>query len=185
MALISTHPTPRGVALRQSLGEVHPPRLMWLKSQCAFFTLSLPLPRDLEVTCNRWRSHMEKKPKSPSDHKEGYLSTLSIHNGFLLNSQRETPLVVQRLTVCQCRGHESDPWSGKIPRVVEQLSLCTTTPEPRSYRPCSAARGAPAVRSSRDAAKEQPPFAATRESLQRSNKDPVQPKMNFKKYLKK
>ena len=115
---------------------------------------SLSPPRDLKVTCNRWISHMEKKPKSPSDHKEGYLSTLRSHNGFLLNSQRETSLVVQRLTVCQCRGHESDPWSGKILHVVEQLSLCTTTPEPRSYRQGSAARGAPTVRSPRDAAKE-------------------------------
>ena len=140
MALISTHPTPRGSALRliltlhENLGEAHPPRMMWLKSHCAFFNPCLPLPRDLEVTCYRWRSHKGKKPKSPSDHKEGYLSTVSIHNGFLLNSQRETSLVVQWLTVCPCRGHEPDPWSGQIPHVAEHRSLCTITPEPLLLR---------------------------------------------------
>ena len=31
---------------------------------------------------------------------------------------------------CQCRGHGFEPWSGKIPRAVEQQSPCTTTTEP-------------------------------------------------------
>ena len=31
---------------------------------------------------------------------------------------------------CQCRGHGFDPWSGKIPHAVEQLSLCATSIEP-------------------------------------------------------
>ena len=30
----------------------------------------------------------------------------------------------------QCRGHVSNPWSGKITCTVEQLSLYTTTTEP-------------------------------------------------------
>ena len=29
--------------------------------------------------------------------------------------------------VCQCRGHGFNPWAGKIPHTVEQLSLCATT----------------------------------------------------------
>ena len=29
-----------------------------------------------------------------------------------------------------CGGHGFDPWSGKIPRATEQLSLCTLTVEP-------------------------------------------------------
>ena len=33
-------------------------------------------------------------------------------------------------STCQCRGHEFDPWSGKIPHAAEQLSPCTTTTEP-------------------------------------------------------
>ena len=37
-----------------------------------------------------------------------------------------TSLMVQCL---QCRGHVFNPWSGKIPHVAEQLSLCTTTTE--------------------------------------------------------
>ena len=39
-------------------------------------------------------------------------------------------------SVCQCQRRSFDPWSGKIPQAVEQLSLWTTTtvcaPEPRS-----------------------------------------------------
>ena len=31
---------------------------------------------------------------------------------------------------CQCRRHGFEPWSGKIPHAVEQLSLCATTTEP-------------------------------------------------------
>ena len=30
---------------------------------------------------------------------------------------------------CQCRTHGFDPWSGKIPLAVEQLSLCAAATE--------------------------------------------------------
>ena len=33
-------------------------------------------------------------------------------------------------SVCQCRGRGFDPWSGKFPHAMEQLSLCTSTAEP-------------------------------------------------------
>ena len=33
-------------------------------------------------------------------------------------------------STCQCRRHEFDPWSEKVPQAVEPLSLCTTTVEP-------------------------------------------------------
>ena len=33
-------------------------------------------------------------------------------------------------SLLQCRGHRFDPWSGKISRATEQLSLCATTTEP-------------------------------------------------------
>ena len=38
-------------------------------------------------------------------------------------------------SICQCRGHRFEPWSGKIPHAAEQLSLCATTTEP-AYRAC-------------------------------------------------
>ena len=34
-------------------------------------------------------------------------------------------------SICQCRGHGFDSWSGKIAHVVEQLSPCASTTEPR------------------------------------------------------
>lgn len=36
--------------------------------------------------------------------------------------------------VCQCRGHRFNPSSGKTPHALEQLSPCTTTPEPAHPR---------------------------------------------------
>ena len=66
-------------------------------------------------------------------------------------------------TACQCREHTFDPWSGKIPRVMEQLSLC-----------CSLTRETTAMRSLGTAA---------RESLS-SNEDPAQPKIKVNKFLK-
>jgi len=30
-------------------------------------------------------------------------------------------------SACQCRRHQFDPWSGKIPHATEQLSPCATT----------------------------------------------------------
>ena len=33
-------------------------------------------------------------------------------------------------TQCQCRGHGFNPWSGKIPHAVGQLSSCATITEP-------------------------------------------------------
>ena len=32
-------------------------------------------------------------------------------------------------SACQCREHGFEPWSGKIPHAVEQLSPCTTSTE--------------------------------------------------------
>ena len=32
-----------------------------------------------------------------------------------------------------CRGHRFEPWSRKIPRAAEQLSLCTTTTKPALF----------------------------------------------------
>ena len=39
--------------------------------------------------------------------------------------------------VCQCRGHRCEPWSGKIPHAMEQLSPCATTTEPVLLSPCT------------------------------------------------
>ena len=33
-------------------------------------------------------------------------------------------------SICQCRRHRFDPWSGKIPCAAGQLSLCATTVMP-------------------------------------------------------
>ena len=36
-------------------------------------------------------------------------------------------------SACQCRGHGFDPWSGKIPHAVDQLSPWATTTEPACH----------------------------------------------------
>ena len=50
-------------------------------------------------------------------------------------------------SACQRRGHGFDPWSGKTPPAVGQLSLCPTTTEPVPWSPCSATRETTAMRS--------------------------------------
>ena len=50
-------------------------------------------------------------------------------------------------STCQCMGHRFDPWSGRIPRALEQQSLSNTSTEPVLQSVCSATRGATAVRS--------------------------------------
>ena len=50
-------------------------------------------------------------------------------------------------STCQCMGHRFDPWSGRIPRALEQLSPSNTSTEPVLQSVCSATRGATAVRS--------------------------------------
>ena len=67
-------------------------------------------------------------------------------------------------SVCQCRGHGFELWSGKIPHAAEQLGPWATITEP--------ARLAPVLRNKRGRDSERPahrdeewpPLAATRES---------------------
>ena len=78
-------------------------------------------------------------------------------------------------SACQCRRHRFNPWSGKIPRAVEQLSPSTTITEPvlRAWgrkllkpscpRACSATREATAIRSPCTTTGEEPPLTATGE----------------------
>ena len=75
------------------------------------------------------------------------------HTGLL-------PWLGGKESLCQCRGHQFKPWSGRIPRASEQLSPCSTT---RSH--CTIIR-------------EYPPLAATERKPARSHKDPAQPKIS-------
>ena len=45
---------------------------------------------------------------------------------------------VVKESTCQCRRHRFDPWSGKIPHVLELLNLGTTTAEPVLQSPGTA-----------------------------------------------
>ena len=92
---------------------------------------------------------------------------------------------------CQCRGYGFNPWSGKIPHAMEQLSPCATTTEPTcsnfwslcSSSLCSATREATTTRSLCTTTREQPLFTP-------SSKKPThqwRPSIarNFKKMAKK
>ena len=49
----------------------------------------------------------------------------------LKNGQRDFPGgAVVKNPPANAGGHRFEPWSGKIPHALEQLSLCTTTTEP-------------------------------------------------------
>ena len=67
--------------------------------------------------------------------------------------------MVQWLRIsCQCRGHGSDPRSGKIPHVVGRLHPRAREP----WSPCSATREATAMRSPHPTAREQPLLTAAK-----------------------
>ena len=57
-----------------------------------------------------------------------------IHTSFskadILNFDDEKKKKKKERNACQCRRHRFDPWSGKIPHTMEQLSRRTTTTEP-------------------------------------------------------
>ena len=58
---------------------------------------------------------------------------------------------------CQCRGHSFNPWSGKIPHALAQLSLCATTTKDHAPRgPSSSTREATAKRNTHAAVKSSP-----------------------------
>ena len=80
-------------------------------------------------------------------------------------------------SVCQCKRLEFDPWSGKIPRAMEQLSPCATTTEPGLHN-CGENPGT-AMKSG--------PYSPQLEKSPHSNRDPAQPKINetIKMYFKK
>ena len=65
------------------------------------------------------------------------MSNLSKDNFFnFLKQALGTSLVVQWLRIClPCWRYRFDPWSGKISRATEQLSLCTT-PEAHVPKAC-------------------------------------------------
>ena len=67
-------------------------------------------------------------------------------------------------SACQCRGHEFEPWSGKIPHAAEQLGPWATITEPAHLEPVlHNKRGRDSERPAhRD--EEWPPLATTRES---------------------
>ena len=96
-------------------------------------------------------------------------------------------------SACQCRRHEFNPQSEKIPHVMEQLSPCTTTTEPVLWNPGAASTEptcpkvhapqgeAIAVRSPRSTTEEESLLDATREKPASSREDPAQPKIKINK----
>ena len=99
-------------------------------------------------------------------------------------------------STCQGRGLGFNPWSGKMPHAVEQLSLWATTAEPELWSPrlqilsplhCPAPCGARAPQQEKplrwevrtpQLEREQPRLTATRESPRKSSEDPVRPQVN-------
>ena len=93
-------------------------------------------------------------------------------------------------STCQGKRRGFDPWSGRIPHALGQLSLCATTPEPVPYSPGAAAMKSACPRAQAPWQEKPPPWEAHALQLERSprlpqlensqscNKDPAQPKIN-------
>ena len=80
-------------------------------------------------------------------------------------------------SACQCKGHQFNPWSRKIPPATEQPSPSATAVCPRA---CALQREKPPKWEAPEHQLESsPPLSATRDSPD-SNRDPVQPKIKNK-----
>ena len=80
-------------------------------------------------------------------------------------------------SACQCRGHGFDPWLGKIPYAMGQLSLSATTTMPMHLEPCSTTREASAMKSLCTAMKSSP-HSLPREKAQAEQRRPSTAKNN-------
>ena len=103
-------------------------------------------------------------------------------------------------SACQCRRCKFDPWSGKIPHAVKQLSLCATSIDPmfeipwatttepayRNYRspPCPRAHSLqqekpPHWETHTPQLESSPHLPQLKKSLPQSNEDPAQSKVKI------
>ena len=91
-----------------------------------------------------------------------------------LRIQAWTSLLVQQLRICLLMwGHAFSPWSGKIPHAVGATEpTCCNSRSPQAPKPMLHDKSGP-----RTATREEPLFAATRESPC-GNEGPTQPKIN-------
>ena len=81
--------------------------------------------------------HISERDLYPQYIKNSDNSTMKKQTTQFKNGQKGFPSwLCGKESACQCRRHGFDPWSGKIPRAVEQLSLCDTT----NRSPCAAIR---------------------------------------------
>ena len=68
-------------------------------------------------------------------------------------------------SACQCKGHRFDPWSGRIPHALGQLSPFATTTEAWTQKPVICNKKSHYSEKPEHQNEEWPPLTATRESL--------------------
>ena len=77
--------------------------------------------------------------KLTDQYKQKFKVFLILQLNLIKHERHGNFLVIQQLGIRQSEGHGFDPWSGKIPCAVEQLSLCAATTEPvcQGPMPCN------------------------------------------------
>ena len=72
--------------------------------------------------------HISERDLYPQYIKNSDNSTMKKQTTQFKNGQKGFPSWLRgKESACQCRRHGFDPWSGKIPCAMGQLSLCATT----------------------------------------------------------
>ena len=88
-------------------------------------------------------------------------------------------------STCQCKGHGFNPWSGRIPYAVRQLSPCATTTEaqvPQSL--CTSMNSSPDSPQLEKAQEQQQCPSQKKKNLHGTTKDPKQPKQSWERQTK-
>ena len=99
--------TPWSVAYQSPLSRNSPGKNTGVGCHSLLEWIFPTLGWNLGLPHQRWTPYHLKPPGKPKMH-------------------RGASLVAQSLRIrLPCRRHEVDPWSGKIPHVLEQLSMCT------------------------------------------------------------
>ena len=114
------------------MGEKKKKQTKWDSFQTESICASKDTVRKVKGQLTEWEKilerHISERDLYPQYIKNSDNSTMKKQTTQFKNGQKGFPSWLRgKESACQCRRHGFDPWSGKIPCAMGQLSLCATT----------------------------------------------------------